>query len=35
MLFQAESNIKEIKKARDMLLKAIDYAGINAINLNN
>ena len=35
MLFQVESNIKEIKKAGDTLLEAIDYVEINAINLNN
>ena len=35
MLFQVESNIKEIKKGGDTLLEAIDYVEINAINLNN
>ena len=35
MLFLVESNIKEIKKASDTLLEAIDYVEITAINLNN
>ena len=35
MLFLAESNIKETKKASGTLLEAIDYVEINAINLNN
>ena len=35
MLFLAESNIKEIKKAGDTLLEAIDYVKTLAINLNN
>ena len=30
-----ESNIKEIKKANDTLLKVIDYVKKNVINLNN
>ena len=35
MLFQVESNIKEIKKVSDTSLKVIDYVKINVINLNN
>ena len=35
MLFQAESNIKKIKKVSDTLLEAIDYVKTLAINLNN
>ena len=35
MPFLVESNIKETKKARDILLKAIDYVKILVINLNN
>ena len=35
MPFLVESNIKEIKKASDTLLEAIDCVEITAINLNN
>ena len=35
MLFLVESNIKEIKKASDTLLKVIDYVKTLAININN
>ena len=35
MLFQVESNIKEIKKVSDILLKVIDYVKTLAININN
>ena len=35
MLFLVESNIKEIKKVSDMLLKVIDYVKTLAININN
>ena len=35
MLFQVESNIKEIKKVSDTSLKVIDYVKTLAININN